>query len=178
MGYAFINFWAVDAREPSEIFDSMVSSVETAFQAAAVPKYAESPMHPSRDWRVTVSTCALPQSWVSSSVEITHFTVHTIRVGTAVRGDIVHGVTHGQCHCYHKLLSRHLAGRLRIFLFTDLQHNISVAVSSSRKNFTPDVLYDSRWDLTLTRTSMWKVKVIIPCHGGVLLPGMSKSSHR
>ena len=94
MGYAFTDFWAVDACEPSENFDSMVSCVETAFRASAVLKYAESPMPPSRDWKGTVSSCAVPQSWVSCSVEIAHFTVYTFRVGTEVRGDIFPGVTH------------------------------------------------------------------------------------
>ena len=44
MGYTFINFWVVGASKPSENVDSMVSCVETAFWASAVPRYAESPM--------------------------------------------------------------------------------------------------------------------------------------
>ena len=100
---------------PLRILIRWVSCVETAFRASAVPRYAESPIHPSRDWKGTVSTCAVPQSWVSCSVDIAHFTVYTIQVGTDVRGNIFHGVTHEKCHRYHKLQSRHLARRLRIF---------------------------------------------------------------
>ena len=94
MGYAFINFWAC---MPSEKFDSMVSRVETAGRIPVVPRFRV------QDWKGTVATCAFPQSWVSCSVEIGHFTVFTIRVGTEVRGDIFHGFTHGKFHCYHKL---------------------------------------------------------------------------
>ena len=101
-GKTFFHFWAVDACKPSVNFDSMVSCVETAFRASAVPRYAESPMPPSRDWKGAVSTCAVPQSWVSCPADIAHFTVYTIQVGTEDRGNIFHGVTHGKFHRYHK----------------------------------------------------------------------------
>ena len=71
---------------------------------------------------------------VQSNFDTSRF--FSIRVGTEVRGDIFPGVTHGKGHITNFSQDTFLDD-CAFFLYTDLQRNISVAVSPSERIFTP-----------------------------------------
>ena len=85
MGHTCINFWAVGASKPSQNCDSDGVVCRDCFPGFSSAQGKQSDPCPRPGFGRVPS---LAQPWVSCSVDIAHFTIYTIQVGTEVRGNI------------------------------------------------------------------------------------------